>query len=66
MDRRQWCTACLNDWNSVDHTFDYKSRLIQKSLKYNSDPNAIVRHHLMDTPEQIAYNNEHYEMWVLI
>lgn len=43
--------------------YDLKSREIQKSLKYNSDPNAIVRHHLMDTPEQIEYNTSHYEMW---
>ena len=63
MDRRQWCTACSNDWNSVDHKYDYLSRAIQRSLKYNSDPNATVRHHLMDTSEQIAYNKEHYEMW---
>lgn len=63
MNRKQWTEACNKDWNSVDHTFDYKSRLIQKSLKYNPDPNATVRHHLMDTPEQIAYNREHYEMW---
>ena len=63
MDRKQWCASCSNDWNSVDHTFDYKSREIQRSLKYNPDPNATVRHHLMDTPEQIEYNKEHYEMW---
>lgn len=43
--------------------YDLKSRKIQKSLKYNSDPNAVVRHHLMDTPEQIEYNNAHYEFW---
>lgn len=43
--------------------YDFKSREIQKSLKYNSDPNATVRHHLLDTPEQIEYNTNHYEMW---
>ena len=63
MDRRQWCITCSNDWNSVDHTFDYKSRFIQKSLKYNPDPNATVRHHLRDTEEQRKYNDEHYELW---
>lgn len=63
MDRRQWCEACSNDWNSVDHKYDYLSRAIQRSLKYNSDPNATVRHHLRDTEEQRKYNNEHYEMW---
>lgn len=63
MNMKEWKLSCSNDWNSVDHTFDYKSREIQKSLKYNPDPNATVRHHLMDTPEQIVYNKEHYEMW---
>ena len=43
--------------------YDLKSREIQKSLKYNPDPNATVRHHLMDTQEQIEYNTNHYEMW---
>lgn len=43
--------------------YDFKSREIQKSLKYNSNPKAVVRHHLMDTPEQIEYNTNHYEMW---
>ena len=43
--------------------YDLKSREIQKSLKYNPDPNAVVRHHLMDMPEQIEYNTNHYEMW---
>lgn len=43
--------------------YDLKSREIQQSLKYNPDPNATVRHHLMDTQEQIEYNTNHYEMW---
>lgn len=43
--------------------YDLKSREIQQSLKYNHDPNATVRHHLLDTPEQIEYNTNHYEMW---
>ena len=43
--------------------YDLKSREIQKSLKYNPDPKATVRHHLLDTPEQIEYNTNHYEMW---
>lgn len=40
-----------------------KCRKIQKSLQYNSDPNATVRHHLRDTEEQRKYNDEHYEMF---
>lgn len=55
-------------WNAVRmgssvREYDYKSRNIQKSLKYNHDPNATVRHHLMDTEEQRKYNDEHYELW---
>lgn len=40
-----------------------KCREIQRSLKYNSNPNATVRHHLRDTEEQRKYNDEHYELW---
>lgn len=43
--------------------YDLKSREIQKSLKYNSNPNAVIRHHLRDTEEQRKYNDEHYELW---
>ena len=43
--------------------YDLKSREIQKLLKYNSNPNAIIRHHLRDTEEQRKYNDEHYELW---
>lgn len=45
--------------------FEYsnKCREIQKSLQYNQDPNATVRHHLRDTEEQRKYNDEHYELW---
>ena len=32
----------------------------QKACK---EGKATVRHHLMDTPEQIEYNKNHYEMW---
>ena len=40
-----------------------KTRKIQKSLKHNPDPNAVVIHHLRDTEEQRKYNDEHYELW---
>lgn len=40
-----------------------KCRKIQQSLKYNPNPEATVRHHLMDTEEQRKYNDEHYELW---
>ena len=63
MNRKEWCTRYSESWSSVDHTWDYRSRQIQLSLKYNSNPNATVRHHLMNTSEQIEYNSTHYEMW---
>lgn len=63
MNRKEWCTRCSESWSSVDHTWDYRSRQIQLSLKYNSNPNATVRHHLMNTSEQIEYNSAHYELW---
>lgn len=55
-------------WKAVNsganvREYDLKSRKIQKSLKYNPDPNATVRHHLMDTPEQREYNDKYYELW---
>lgn len=43
------------------HYWANKCRKIQKTLKYNPDPNATVRHHLRDTEEQRKYNDEHYE-----
>lgn len=61
MNRKEWEATCNN--GSVIRKYDWASRRIQKSLIYNKDPNAVVRHHLMDTPEQIAYNNAHYELW---
>jgi len=58
----------MNEWKQsirFDGKFYYynKTREIQKSLKYNSDPNAKVIHHLRDTEEQQKYNDEHYELW---
>lgn len=38
-------------------------RKLQRSLRYNSDSNATVIHHLRDTEEQRKYNDEHYEFW---
>ncbi len=57
-----------NYWKAAKlgiNVFEYskKCREIQKSLKYNPDPNATVRHHLRDTEEQRKYNDEHYELW---
>lgn len=63
MNIKEWQTSCKENWFSVDHKYDIASRQIQKSLKYNPDPNATVRHHLRDTEEQRKYNDEHYELW---
>lgn len=43
------------------HYWANECRKIQKTLEYNPDPKAIVRHHLRDTEEQRKYNDEHYE-----
>lgn len=61
MNYKEWTEACKN--KTANHHWDGACRRIQKSLKYNSDPNATHRHHLMDTEEQRKYNNEHYELW---
>lgn len=61
----------INEWrvlNRIDRSLvnwdHYNStRNIQRSLKYNSDPSAVVIHHLRDTEEQRKYNDEHYEFW---
>lgn len=45
------------------HEWYNKTRKIQKSLKYNSNPESKVIHHLRDTEEQRKYNDEHYEFW---
>lgn len=61
MNIREWQKACLEGW--APRRYDNASRDIQKSLKYNHDPKATVRHHLRDTEEQRKYNDEHYELW---
>lgn len=61
MDFKEWGEACKN--RTANHHWDGACRRIQQSLKYNPDPNATHRHHLMNTPEQIEYNNTHYELW---
>ena len=57
----EWKKACLEGY--APRRYDNASREIQRSLRYNRDPNAIVRHHLRDTEEQRKYNDEHYELW---
>lgn len=57
-----------NEWWSLpfteqDHYWQNKAREILLSFKYNTDRDAVVIHHLLDTEEQRRYNSEHYEMW---
>lgn len=60
MNIREW----KNSSNFEGKYFWYqKTRSIQKSLKYNTDPSATVIHHLRDTEEQRDYNDTHYEFW---
>lgn len=60
MNRQQYKQACANKVVGI-HKWESKVRKLQKSLNYNSDPNARCIHHLQDTEEQIRYNDEHYE-----
>lgn len=61
MNRKEWNKACKDGY--APRRYDNASIELQKSLKYNSDQKATVRHHLRDTEEQRKYNNEHYELW---
>lgn len=61
MDIKEWQKACEEGY--ANRRYDNASREIQRSLKYNTNPEATVRHHLRDTEEQRKYNDEHYELW---
>lgn len=58
MNREEWksCSDRKLKWQWAN-----KCRKIQRSLQYNKNPKAVVRHHLRDTEEQRKYNDEHYE-----
>lgn len=60
MNRKEWleCNNRKTKWH-----WYHECEKIRMSLEYNKDPNATHKHHLFDTPEQIEYNNTHYEMW---
>lgn len=60
MNRKEWLEC---DNNEVKWFWRNKCEEIRKTLKYNPNPNATHKHHLFNTPEQIEYNNTHYEMW---
>lgn len=63
MDQKEWRHLRDTNKNFLDFTYYNQCRKLQKSLNHNSDPNAVVIHHLRDTEEQRKYNDEHYEMW---
>ena len=63
MNQREWKYLRNNHIELLNFTYYNNTREIQTSLKYNSDPNAKVIHHLRDTEEQRKYNDEHYELW---
>jgi hypothetical protein len=63
MNYDEWHNLVRNKTSELVFTYYNKVKSIQKSLKYNSDPNAKIIHHLRDTEEQRKYNDEHYEFW---
>ena len=63
MNYKEWQTAIKDNYMSVDHTWEWKCKKLQRSLKYNPNPKATTKHHLRDTEEQRKYNDEHYELW---
>lgn len=63
MNQKEWRYLRDNHKELLDFTHYNNTRKIQKSLQYNTDPNAKVIHHLRDTEEQRKYNDEHYELW---
>ena len=61
MNIKEWQKLCNE--GCAPRKYDNLSRKVQRSLKYNPDPKATVRHHLRDTEEQRKYNDEHYELF---
>lgn len=59
----EWNKLAKEQPHFLNRRWDNATRELQRSLKYNPDPNATVRHHLRDTEEQRKYNDEHYELW---
>lgn len=63
MNQRTWKYLRCHHKELLNFTYYNNARKLQKSLKYNSDSNAKIIHHLRDTEEQRKYNDEHYELW---
>lgn len=60
MNQKEWKTS---EKYKDKYEWYNKTRKLQRSLCYESDPNANIIHHLRDTEEQRKYNDEHYELW---
>ena len=63
MNCKEWHHLCKTNKRLLDFTHYNNIRNIQRSLKYNPDPNATIIHHLRDTEEQRKYNDIYYEYW---
>lgn len=63
MDCKEWWTQYNKDKSTLDFEYYNRTKEIQRSLQFNTDKNATVIHHLIDTEEQRKYNDEHYELW---
>lgn len=51
MNKREWKQLCKLNKRLLDFTYYNNIRKLQKSLKYNQDPSAVVIYHLRDTEE---------------
>lgn len=60
MNQKEWKTS--GKFNGKYKWYN-QTRKLQRSLCYESDPNANIIHHLRDTEEQRNYNDTHYEYW---
>jgi hypothetical protein len=63
MNCKEWHCLKYASYETISWDYYNKTRKIQKSLQYNSNPEAKIIHHLRDTEEQRKYNDEHYELW---
>lgn len=60
MNQKEWKSSPMYNGKYFWHN---KARKLQRSLQYNSNPKAVVIHHLRDTEEQRKYNDTYYERW---
>ena len=63
MNSEEWYYLKRTNKSALDQTWHNMARALLKLRLYNNDPNACYIHHLMNTQEQVEYNNAHYELW---